>query len=65
MFEILTEDRKMKALMRFFKGEEGIAMIEYGLIAGLIGVAIIATFGLLTNAIDDVFGQVINTLSNS
>ena len=32
----------MKTLMRFFKDEEGVVMIEYGLIAALIGVACIA-----------------------
>jgi len=32
----------MKKLMRFFKDEEGVTAIEYGLIAALIAVVIIA-----------------------
>ena len=55
----------MKKLMRFFKDEEGVVMIEYGLIAALIGVALIITLGLLTNAIQDMFNLIISTLNNA
>ncbi len=51
--------------MRFFKNEEGNVMIEYGLIAALIGVALIITLGLLTNAIQDMFNLIISTLSSA
>jgi len=55
----------VKKLVRFFREEEGVVMVEYGLIAGLIGAALIATLGLLTNGIHDMFWQVIDTLSSS
>jgi len=57
--------RQVKKLVRFFREEEGVVMVEYGLIAGLIGAALIATLGLLTNGIHDMFWQVIDTLSSS
>jgi pilus assembly protein Flp/PilA len=37
----------MKKLMRFFKDEEGVTAIEYGLIAALIAVVIIAAVTLV------------------
>ena len=38
---------------RFFKDEEGVVMIEYALIAALIGVALIATLILLAGELND------------
>jgi Flp pilus assembly pilin Flp len=55
----------MKKLRRFFRDEEGLAMIEYGLIAALIGVALLFTLGLLTNSIQDMFGRIISTLNSA
>jgi len=55
----------MKKLIKFFRDEEGVVMIEYGLIAALIGVALIITLGLLTNAIQDMFNVVISTLNGA
>ena len=51
--------------MRFFKDEEGVVMIEYALIAALIGLALIITLGLMTNAIQDMFNRIISTLNNA
>ena len=46
----------MKTLMtRFAKDESGATAIEYGLIATLIGVAIIVGAGLLGTRLNDVF----------
>jgi Flp pilus assembly pilin Flp len=56
---------QQKKLMRFFGDEEGLAMIEYGLIAALIGVALIITLGLLTNAIQDMFNVIVSTLNSA
>ena len=45
----------MKKLMRFFKDEEGVTAIEYGLIAGLIAVVIIAAVTLIGTNLNAVF----------
>lgn len=45
-------------LRRFFKEEDGATAIEYGLIVGLIAVAIIATVGALGGEINGLFEQV-------
>jgi len=58
-------DEKMKKLIKFFKDEEGVVMIEYALIAALIGVALILTLGLVTNALEDIFGRIISALENA
>lgn len=47
-----------KLLARFFKDESGATAIEYGLIAALISVGIIAAAGTLGTSISDTFGKV-------
>ncbi|MGB5187679.1 MAG: Flp family type IVb pilin [Acidimicrobiia bacterium] len=42
---------------RFVKNEEGAGMVEYALLVALIGVLLIGAIGLLTGAIDGVFGS--------
>jgi pilus assembly protein Flp/PilA len=42
-------------VIRFVNDESGAAAIEYALIAGLIGLAIVVGAGLLGNAINDKF----------
>ncbi len=48
---------------RFLKEEGGATAIEYGLIASLIAVAIIAAVGLAGDQIAGVFGTVTNSLN--
>ena len=49
----------MKTLMtRFAKDESGATAIEYGLIATLIGVAIIVGAGTLGNKLNSVFSDI-------
>ena len=43
-------------LKRFLKNEDGATAIEYGLIAALIGVAIITAVGLVGDSLDEVIG---------
>ncbi|WP_322039159.1 Flp family type IVb pilin [Burkholderia diffusa] len=51
----------MKALIkRFLKEEDGVTAIEYGLIAGLIAVAIIAS----VSSIGSNLGSMFSTISN-
>jgi pilus assembly protein Flp/PilA len=51
------------SLKKFFKNEDGATAIEYGLIAALIGVAIIAAVGAVGGSLQEVFGQVAADLS--
>ena len=55
----------MKKLMRFFKDEEGVVMIEYALIAALIGVALIVTLGFVTGALQTIFQAIIDALNGA
>jgi pilus assembly protein Flp/PilA len=49
----------MKTLFaRFAKDESGVTAIEYGLIATLIGVAIIVGAGTLGNKLNDTFNDI-------
>ena len=57
--------REVNTLMRFFKDEEGVVMIEYALIAALIGVALIATLLLVTGALETIFGRIISALNSA
>jgi pilus assembly protein Flp/PilA len=50
-------------LKRFLKNEDGATAIEYGLIAALIGVAIISAVGLVGTSLQEVFTKVSTDLS--
>ncbi|HET9231103.1 MAG TPA: Flp family type IVb pilin [Vitreimonas sp.] len=50
-------------LKRFLKNEDGATAIEYGLIAALIGVAIIAAVGLVGTELQNTFGEVSTKLA--
>jgi len=54
-----------KLFARFVKDESGATAIEYGLIAALIALAIIAGAGQLGNALDNKFKNVANTLNGA
>lgn len=49
-------------IKNFWKDEEGATAIEYGLIAGLIAVAIVATVGLLGDEINTTFKTILEKL---
>lgn len=48
-------DKFLNATRRFLRDEEGVTAIEYGLIAALIAVVIIAAVGLIGTELDKVF----------
>ena len=48
----------MNALMNFIKDEEGVTAIEYGLIAALIAIVIIAAVRLVGTNLDTVFDRI-------
>jgi len=49
-------------LKRFLKNEDGATAIEYGLIAALIGVAIIGAVGTVGTSLDSTFTAVSDAL---
>lgn len=52
-------------IARFVKDESGATAIEYGLIAALIAVAIIAGAGLVGSALDEKFRDVATAIENA
>jgi pilus assembly protein Flp/PilA len=52
-------------LKRFLKNEDGATAIEYGLIAALIGVAIIAAVGLVGTELETTFTEVSDGLKGA
>jgi pilus assembly protein Flp/PilA len=55
----------MSLVRRFLQDESGATAIEYGLIAGLVAVAIIAALTLLGNSLNTLFSNVANTVSTA
>jgi pilus assembly protein Flp/PilA len=55
----------MKRIRKFFKSDLGATAIEYGLIAALISVVIIAALQLTGGSLVKVFNSVGSTLSSS
>lgn len=45
----------MKTIQKFIKQEDGVAAIEYGLLAGLIAVGIIAAVTLIGGDLNSIF----------
>jgi pilus assembly protein Flp/PilA len=54
-----------KLLSRFMRTESGATAVEYGLIAALIGVVIIAGAGALGSALNDKFTNIGSTVSTA
>jgi pilus assembly protein Flp/PilA len=54
----------MSFAKRFLKNESGATAVEYGLIAALIGVVIIAGAGFLGQALNQKFQDIGNTVAN-
>ncbi len=55
----------MKRIKKFFKSDLGATAIEYGLIAALISVVIIAALQLTGNSLKNVFNNIGGTLSDA
>lgn len=47
-----------KTILGFLADEQGATAIEYGLLAGLIGASLIATFAVFGNELQNLFGGV-------
>ncbi len=50
---------------KFLRDEEGVTMIEYGLIAALISLAVVATVVLVGTQLNTLFARVKNCLGNT
>ena len=57
--------RFMAFTQRFIKDESGQDLIEYALVAGLIGLAAVTTMGSLGNSVNSIFSSVNNSLSSA
>jgi pilus assembly protein Flp/PilA len=55
----------MKGLIKFFKDEEGVTAIEYGLIAALIAVVIIAAVTFVGQELSETFNYVGTSLNGT
>ena len=55
----------MEKIKRFFKEEEGVTAIEYGLIAALIAVVIIVAVALVGTNLSSKFNTVANSISGA
>lgn len=54
-----------QALMKFLRDEEGASAVEYGLIIGLIAVALIIVLGVLGGGLGNLFQSVCDQLPGS
>jgi pilus assembly protein Flp/PilA len=54
-----------KVFARFLKNESGATAIEYGLIAAIMAVALIAAFPTITNGLKGAFNNIGNTLNKT
>ncbi|QND48479.1 Flp family type IVb pilin [Rhizobium lusitanum] len=53
----------MRSVRRFFNDKTGATVIEYGLIAALMSVAIISGYGAFAGSLTNIFNTVSTTLS--
>ena len=55
----------MNSIMRFLKDEEGVTMVEYGLIAALIAIVCIVFITRVGTNLNLTFGEICNRLNNA
>jgi len=55
----------MKMIQRFIRDERGATAVEYGLIAGLVAVAVIAALTALGDSLNALFSDVSSTVSTA
>lgn len=54
----------MKQIKNFIKDENGTASVEYGLLAAILGVSLIAAYTHLSAEVEAVFNEVAKTVSD-
>jgi pilus assembly protein Flp/PilA len=55
----------MQMFIRFMQDKTGATAIEYGLIAALISVSLIAGFGALGDSLVDVFDKIVTAMADA
>ena len=55
----------MQKVIKFFKDDDGVVMIEYALIGALIGVALIVTLVALADELNIIFHRIIDALASA
>lgn len=55
----------MRLMNKFLRDEDGATAVEYGLIAGLIAVSIIAGLDGLSNSLNNTFNYLGNTIDSN
>lgn len=65
LFTVDWETSNMTIFSRFLKDESGATAIEYGLIAALVGVALIVALGNLEDGLSTLFNSIGTTLSGA
>jgi pilus assembly protein Flp/PilA len=61
----LTMTKFLAFTQTFIKDESGQDLIEYALVAGLIGLAAVTAMGSLGNSVNSIFTSVNNSLSGA
>lgn len=59
------QELNMNAIKKFIRDEEGVTAIEYGLIAALVSIAILATLKLMGPALDAIFVKILTALQDA
>jgi pilus assembly protein Flp/PilA len=54
-----------KLVKHFLKSEDGVTALEYGLIAGVIALAIAATIGSLGTQLNSVFNKILTVVTSA
>jgi len=55
----------VQELKKFIRDEEGATAVEYGLIAGLIAIALVIVLNTLSGGLENAFDNIVNAMSGA